>query len=97
VDLIFPDGHAVILFNEGEIVYASIGELEGKEGLFAVMGKKKGSFSYNTHLASKYHKLQPLGGFMGLLMEGLQHLDEQQAEVAGSVSGDPEFNMDEDE
>ncbi|MCW5200757.1 DUF4388 domain-containing protein, partial [Desulfobulbus sp. F4] len=97
VDLIFPDGHSVVLFNEGEIVSASFGELEGKPALFSVMGKKKGSFSYNTHLAAKYHKLQPLGGFMGLLMEGLQQHDEQQAETAVSTASDPEFDMDEDD
>ncbi len=99
VDLIFPDGHAVILFNEGEIVYATIGELEGKPALFEVMGKKKGSFSYNTNLAAKYHKLQPLGGFMGLLMEGLQQLDERQAVAVAPASSaaEPDFDMDEDE
>ncbi len=98
VDLIFPDGHAVILFNEGEIVSAAFGELDGKDALFEVMGKKKGSFSYNTHLAAKYHKLQPLGGFMGLLMEGLQKLDELQAgAAAGAVQPEQDFDMDEDD
>jgi hypothetical protein len=77
VDLIFPDGNAVILFNEGEIVYASYAGLQGKEALFAVLGRKKGSFNYNTQLAAKYRNLPALGGFMGLLMEGLQHLDEE--------------------
>jgi hypothetical protein len=34
---------------------------------------------------------------MGLLMEGLQKIDEQQAEAAGPASTDPEFDMDEEE
>ena len=46
--------------------------------MFALLGKKKGSFTYNTQLATKYKKLPVIGGFMGLLMEGLQRLDEQQ-------------------
>jgi CRP-like cAMP-binding protein len=98
VDLIFPDGHAVVIFNDGEIVYASFGELEGKPALFAMLGKKKGSFNYNTQLAPKYAQLPVLGGFMGLLMEGLQYLDEQQAAAgpAAPPPPDPEVEMDEE-
>ena len=76
VDLIFHDGHATILFKEGEIIHASFGDLRGKEALFALLSKKKGSFNYNTELAKKYEELPVLGGFMGLLMEGLQRIDE---------------------
>ncbi len=79
VDLIFHDGHATILFKEGEIIHASFGDLQGKEALFALLSKKKGSFTYNTELAKKYQDLPVLGGFMGLLMEGLQRIDEEQA------------------
>ncbi len=79
VDLIFHDGHATILFKEGEIIHASFGDLQGKEALFALLSKKKGSFTYNTELAPKYQDLPVLGGFMGLLMEGLQRIDEEQA------------------
>ncbi len=96
VDLIFSDGHAVILFNEGEIVLASFGDFQGKDALFATLSKKKGSFTYNTHLATKYHKLQPLGGFMGLLMEGLQRIDEdrERAGVESPIDDEPEFSED---
>jgi hypothetical protein len=76
VDLIFPDGHATVLFNEGEIVHASHEGMKGKDALFALLGKTKGSFTYNTELAPEYRKLPVLGGFMGLLIEGLQRLDE---------------------
>ncbi|MCI5147056.1 MAG: DUF4388 domain-containing protein [Candidatus Electrothrix sp. AR3] len=76
VDLAFPDGNALVLFNEGEIIHASYEKLQGKEALYALLGKNKGSFSYNTQLASKYEKMPVIGGFMGLLMEGLQRLDE---------------------
>jgi CRP/FNR family transcriptional regulator, cyclic AMP receptor protein len=89
VDLIFSDGNAVILFNEGEIVHASYADLQGKEALFTVLGKKKGSFNYNTQLAPKYKNLPALGAFMGLLMEGLQHLDEE-ATAAGNGKDEDE-------
>jgi hypothetical protein len=80
VDLIFSDGHAIILFKEGEIIDASYGDLRGKEALFALLSKKKGSFTYNTELDKKYEELPVLGGFMGLLMEGLQRIDEESGE-----------------
>ncbi|MCI5224581.1 MAG: DUF4388 domain-containing protein, partial [Candidatus Electrothrix sp. AR4] len=70
-------GHAIILFKEGEIIHASYADLVGKEALFALLSKKKGSFTYNTELAEKYEELPVLGGFMGLLMEGLQRIDEE--------------------
>ncbi len=77
VDLIFSDGHAIILFKEGEIIHAYYGDLQGKEALFALLSRKKGSFTYNTELDKKYEELPILGGFMGLLMEGLQRIDEE--------------------
>ncbi len=76
VDLVFSDGRAALLFNEGEIVYASYEELEGKEAVFALLAKSKGSFTYTTGLLKKDRKFEPLGGFMGLVMEGLRRIDE---------------------
>jgi hypothetical protein len=86
VDLIFSDGHATILFKEGEIIHASYGDLKGKEALFALLSKKKGSFTYNTELSKKYEDLPVLGGFMGLLMEGLQRIDEEGQEQKQEAS-----------
>ncbi len=76
VDLIFSDGHAILLFNEGEIIYASHKEQKGKEAVFSLLAKAKGSFTYTTGLPAKAQKMLPLGGFMGLIMEGLRRIDE---------------------
>ncbi|XOF32928.1 MAG: cyclic nucleotide-binding domain-containing protein [Candidatus Electrothrix sp. YB6] len=86
VDLIFSDGHATILFKEGEIIDAAYGDLKGKEALFALLTKRKGSFTYNTELSRKYEDLPVLGGFMGLLMEGLQRIDEEGLEQKEQAS-----------
>ena len=80
VDLVLPDGQAAVLFNEGEIVHAFYAGLLGKEALFILLAQKKGTFTYTAELTDEEKKLPVLGGFMGLLMEGLQHLDEEKNE-----------------
>lgn len=76
VELTLFEGHACVLFNEGEIVHAACGQLQGKKALFALLAKEEGSFKYTEQLSEEYKKKQILGGFMGLMMEGLQQFDE---------------------
>ena len=80
VQFIFDDHPAVTLFNEGEIVFCEYGESEGKEAIFSLLAKQKGSFTYVKGLSDEEKKLPVLGGFMGLVMEGLRRLDEEQEE-----------------
>lgn len=79
VALLFYSDRAVILFNEGEIVHAVYGDLEGKEAVFALLAKNKGSFTYTSGLSDADKELQVIGGFMGLIMEGLRRIDEEEA------------------
>ena len=78
VDLLFSNERAIILFNEGEIVHAHYGVLEGKEALFALLAKNKGSFTYTSGLSDADKDLPVIGGFMGLIMEGLRRIDEEE-------------------
>ncbi len=80
VDLLFPHGRATVLFNEGEIVRAEYGDHEGKDALFALLAKNKGTFTYTTGLPEADKDLPVLGGFMGLIMEGLRRIDEEDKE-----------------
>lgn len=84
LDLILPDGHGSVLFNkEGEIVQATYGQLQGKEALFTLLPQENGSFTYTVEtLPDPYSKKKRLGEFMGLLMEGLQHMDESRIPVS---------------
>jgi CRP/FNR family transcriptional regulator, cyclic AMP receptor protein len=77
IDLTLPEGNARVLFHEGEIIHSSFGQLQGKEALFALLAQENGSFSYSNGLTEKEKDLPILGGFMGLLLEGLLHLDER--------------------
>ncbi|MCI5148005.1 MAG: DUF4388 domain-containing protein [Candidatus Electrothrix sp. MAN1_4] len=78
VQFTFDACQALTLFNEGEIVYCQYGNLEGKEAIFSLLAKQKGSFVYTKGLSQEEKKLPVLGGFMGLVMEGLRRLDEEQ-------------------
>ncbi|MCI5189099.1 MAG: Crp/Fnr family transcriptional regulator, partial [Candidatus Electrothrix sp. AS4_5] len=40
--------------------------------------KQRGSFIYTKGLSAKEKELPVLGGFMGLIMEGLRRIDEEQ-------------------
>ena len=77
VSLLFPTGRATVLFNEGEIVSAVYGDLDDKEALFALLAKNQGTFTYTSGLSEEDHELPVIGGFMGLIMEGLRRIDEE--------------------
>lgn len=76
VELAIEDGKALILFVEGEIVAARYGQKRDKEALFALLTIKKGQFSYTRGVEESVRSTPPIGGFMGLMMEGLQRIDE---------------------
>lgn len=76
IELSLKEGKALVFFNEGEIVYARFLQLLDKEAVFALMTIKKGYFSYIRKIPDELKKRPPLGGFMGLMMEGLQRIDE---------------------
>ncbi len=76
VELSLENGRAMVFFKEGEIVYARFLNHRNKEALFAVLNVKSGHFSYSKGIPSELENQPSLGGFMGLMMEGLQHIDE---------------------
>ena len=78
VQLVLDDGSAGITFNEGELVKVHYKELTGKEAFFALLAKGEGNFTYTSGLSSEEKELPVLGGFMGLIMEGMRRVDEQE-------------------
>ncbi len=77
VELILPDGKGNVYFREGEIVFVRYKELRKKDALFALLAQEDGHFTYSKGLPLELDKAKPIGGFMGLIMEGVQYLDEQ--------------------
>lgn len=77
VALKLRSGKAKVYFCEGEIVYADYGELKGRRAVFALLGVTEGQFLYSPKIPPEAEKFEVLGGFMGLVMEGMQRLDEE--------------------
>ncbi len=77
VMLKLKNGNAKVYFNQGEIVYADYGRLQGRRAIFALLGLTKGQFMYSPKIPTEAEEHEIIGGFMGLVMEGMQRLDEE--------------------
>jgi len=69
-------GRGQVFFNEGAMVSASYDSKVGKEAVFAILAAKKGVYRFSTGVFDKEKKLDEIGEFMTILMEGVQRLDE---------------------
>lgn len=78
VHLTLDDGKAAAFFNDGELVSVDYRDLDNKEALFALMAQKKGHFAYAKGIPGPLQNKEPFGGFMGLIMEGVQRIDEEE-------------------
>ena len=76
VEFTLTKAKAVVFFNEGEIIYVRYQNYRNKEALSALIGQSDGSFTYNKGIPEELLQLPPIGGFMALIMEGLQTIDE---------------------
>ncbi|MBW2659604.1 MAG: DUF4388 domain-containing protein [Deltaproteobacteria bacterium] len=73
----YGESKGSITFNEGELVDAQMDKLKGKEAFYEVLVIEEGRFRFSQGLDVKEKRLDVLGGFMGLLMEGMQRLDDR--------------------
>ena len=76
--LVLDDGNAVVCFNEGELIKASFNGLRDKEAFFALLAKGEGSFTYTSGITAEEKELPVIGGFMGLIMEGMRRIDDKE-------------------
>lgn len=77
VQLALDDGSATVAFHEGELVRVQYRELVDKEAFFALLAKNDGTFTYTSGLTQEEKQRPVIGGFMGLIMEGMRRVDEQ--------------------
>ncbi|RZW26668.1 MAG: cyclic nucleotide-binding domain-containing protein, partial [Desulfobulbaceae bacterium] len=66
-----------ILFNEGEVVKVDLGHKRGLAGFYEFIALAEGRFKFIQGLSISERKLQSIGGFMGMLMEGMKRLDDR--------------------
>lgn len=78
VSFTFNEGDGEALFNEGELVGCRCSGLNGKDAFFVLLVQQRGRFIYTKGLTDEEKQFPVLGGFMGLVMEGLQRIDEGQ-------------------
>jgi len=67
---------ANLLFNEGELVYATYNTKEGREAFYDVLALGQGRFKFVHGLSLREMDMDILGGFMGMLMEGMKRIDD---------------------
>ena len=70
-------GRSELIFVEGELVHAEMGGVTGKDAFFKVLGMSSGRFKFTQGVSSKYRNYEVIGGFMGLVMEGMKRLDDR--------------------
>lgn len=76
IEIALLEGKAIVYFSEGEIIHAQFNKLRGKDAVFALLSIKKGFFTYNRGIPHELKTSSPIGGFIGLMMEGVQRIDE---------------------
>lgn len=74
VHLSLKEGKAVVIFKGGEIIYARFLKYRQKEAVFVLLAARNGHFSYTRGIPVELENSSPIGGFMDLLMEGMQGL-----------------------
>jgi len=67
---------ANLLFNEAEIVSATFHGKDGREASSDALAVTDGRFKFVQGLQKRDMKLDVLGGFMGMLMEGMKRIDD---------------------
>jgi len=78
IDLSLEKGRGMVFFRDGEVVYARYQKYHNKKAIYVLLGIKEGHFSYTKGIPDVLDNVKPIGGFMGMIMEGLQRLDESQ-------------------
>lgn len=66
-----------ILFNGGEVVKVDLGFKKGITGFYEFIALSQGRFKFIQGLSASERRLKPIGGFMGMLMEGMKRLDDR--------------------
>jgi len=71
-----PKFNGRVDFDEGEVVLADIGSMKGQEAFFEIVALTEGRFKFVQESGPSESGLEPIGGFMAMLMEGMKRLDD---------------------
>lgn len=73
-----PNGPAKVWFRSGEIIGAEYGNKTGEKAFYDLLRADEGRFRFNPILPKEKENAEPMGDFMGILMEGVKRIDEGQ-------------------
>jgi CRP/FNR family cyclic AMP-dependent transcriptional regulator len=73
-------GEAQIQFDNGELLEVRYGNKENEEAFYDILKESSGKFRFMPREESEGAEKEIIGSFMGLLLEGLQRVDEQKKE-----------------
>jgi len=79
-------GRARVAFREGGIIQAQYLDLQGEEAIFAILAEKEGYYRFTSGLSTAEMSAEEIGDFMGLLMEGVRRVDEDDPANADDFS-----------
>ena len=71
-------GSAEVSFRDGELIGAKYKHKNGEEAFYEILKEQEGRFKYKQELSEKEMKAEEIGDFMGLMMEGLRKIDEEE-------------------
>jgi len=74
------EGPAQIFFKNGEMIHSEYGKLKGAEAVAKIIQNQTGKFNFTPKLPPEAENMEPLGNFMGMLMNALKDMDEEMAE-----------------
>lgn len=72
-----PDKSGYLSFREGKLINVKYNDKEGEEAFFELLKQRKGRFHYISGLSPEEMRASEMGDFMGLLIEGLRRIDEE--------------------
>jgi len=88
LSLDLPGGKARVAFREGGVVKAQYKGHLGEEAIYAVLAEKEGYYRFSSGISSAEMTAEEIGDFMGLLMEGVRRVDEDDPANADDFSDD---------
>jgi CRP-like cAMP-binding protein len=69
-------GEASVYFRTGDIIYARYDGNTGLKAIAGIVSTRTGKFNFFPQLPHEAESMQPLGNFMGILMNALKDMDE---------------------
>jgi hypothetical protein len=71
-------GNAEVSFRDGELVGAKYKDKKSENAFYEILKEQEGRFKYKRELSEKEMEAEEIGDFMGLMMEGLRKIDEEE-------------------